>query len=147
MYTFATLDTYKITHEKKNEKFTIDYKVLLRLYAPIIGSTALSLYLLLESEASLNKHSKTKLSISRLHKLLQIDDSQFNNAINVLKEYGLITYKANQNKANDYLFVIIPCKSAVEFMADNKLNNALKVMVDEAYYKQVTGYFISSIST
>lgn len=145
MYTFATLDTYKITHEKKNEKFTIDYKVLLRLYAPIIGSTALSLYLLLESEASLNKHSKTKLSISRLHKLLQIDDSQFNNAINVLKEYGLITYKANQNKANDYLFVIIPCKSAVEFMADNKLNNALKVMVDEAYYKQVTGYFISFI--
>ena len=49
MYTFATLDTYKITHEKKNEKFTIDYKVLLRLYAPIIGSTALSLYLLLET--------------------------------------------------------------------------------------------------
>ena len=59
MYTFATLDTYKITHEKKNEKFTIDYKVLLRLYAPIIGATAVSLYLLLESEASLNKHSKT----------------------------------------------------------------------------------------
>lgn len=145
MYTFATLDTYKITHEKKDEKFTIDYKVLLRLYAPIIGATALSLYLLLESEASLNKHNKTKQSISRLHKLLQIDDSQFNNAINVLKEYGLITYKANQNKANDYLFVIIPCKSAVEFIADNKLNNALKVMVDEAYYKQVTGYFISFI--
>ena len=64
MYTFATLDTYKITHEKKDEKFTIDYKVLLRLYAPIIGATALSLYLLLESEASLNKHSKTKQNIS-----------------------------------------------------------------------------------
>ena len=44
MYTFATLDTYKITHEKKDEKFTIDYKVLLRLYAPIIGATAVSLY-------------------------------------------------------------------------------------------------------
>ena len=145
MYTFAQLDTYKITHKRKDEKFIIDYKVLLRLYAPIIGSTALSLYLLLESEASLNKNNKTKLSISRLHKLLQIDENQFNNAIHTLKEYGLITYKANQNKANDYLFVIIPSKSAVEFLADNKLNNALKVMVDEAYYKQVTGYFISFI--
>ena len=64
MFTFSTLDTYKISHGKKSEKFTVDYKVLVRLYEPIIGSIALSLYLTLESEFSLNKYSKTTNQIA-----------------------------------------------------------------------------------
>ena len=144
MFTFSPLDTYKISHAKKEEKFILDYKVLLRLYEPIIGSIAMSLYLTLESEISLNKYSKVNLNISRLHKLLQINDVQFNEAVETLKQYKLITYKANQRKANDYLFVIYPTKSAFEFLSDNKLNNSLSVVVDESYYKQVYNYFISS---
>lgn len=144
MFTFSPLDTYKISHAKKDEKFILDYKVLVRLYEPIIGSIAMSLYLTLESEISLNKNAKNNLAISRLHKLLQINDTQFNEAIESLKEYKLIDYKANKRKANDYLFVIYPTKSAFEFLSDNKLNNSLSVVVDELYYKQVYNYFISS---
>ena len=137
MFTFATLDTYKISHGKKSEKFSVDYKVLVRLYEPIIGSVAMSLYLTLESEFSLNKYSKTTNQIARLHKLARIDDSSFNEAIELLKKYDLVSYKANQRKANDYLFVVYPTKPANEFFNNEKLNNALQVMVDDTYYNQV----------
>ncbi len=145
MYTFSSLDTYKISHSKKDEKLNVDYKVLVRLYEPIIGSIALSLYLTLESEISLNKSNKANFTIARLHKLLQVDDKQFNNAIETLKQCGLISYKANQKKANDYLFVVYPTKSATEFLNDEKLNKALQVIVDEKYYQQIYNYFISNI--
>ena len=144
MFTFATLDTYKISHGKKSEKFSVDYKVLVRLYEPIIGSIAMSLYLTLESEFSLNKFSKTTNQIARLHKLTRIDDASFNEAIELLKKYDLLSYKANQRKANDYLFVVYPTKPANEFFSNEKLNNALQVMVDDTYYKQVYSYFIAS---
>ena len=144
MFTFSTLDTYKISHGKKSEKFTVDYKVLVRLYEPIIGSIALSLYLTLESEFSLNKYSKTTNQIARLHKLTRIDEKDFNEAIELLKKYDLLSYKANQKKANDYLFVVYPTKPANEFFNNEKLVNALQVMVDDSYYKQVYNYFIST---
>ena len=145
MFTFSTLDTYKISHGKKSEKFNVDYKVLVRLYEPIIGSVAMSLYLTLESEFSLNKYSKTTNQIARLHKLTQSDDKSFNEAVELLKKYELISYKANQRKANDYLFVINPTRPAIEFFNNEKLNNALQVMVDDNYYKQVYNYFISTM--
>ena len=144
MFTFSTLDTYKISHGKKSEKFHVDYKVLVRLYEPIIGSIAMSLYLTLESEFSLNRYSKTTNQISRLHKLTRIDEKEFNEAVELLKKYDLVSYKANQRKANDYLFVVYPAKSADEFFNSEKLNNALQVMVDDTYYKQVKNYFVSS---
>lgn len=145
MFTFSTLDTYKISHGKKSEKFNVDYKVLVRLYEPIIGSVAMSLYLTLESEFSLNKYSKTTNQIARLHKLTRSDDKSFNEAIELLKKYDLLSYKANQRKANDYLFVINPTRSAIEFFNNEKLNDALQVMVDDNYYKQVYNYFISTM--
>ena len=98
MFTFSQFDTYKISPVKKDVKFIVDYKVLVRLYEPIIGSIAMSLYLTLESEISLNKHTRTSLNIARLHKLLQITEKKFNDAVETLKEYKLITYKANQRK-------------------------------------------------
>lgn len=145
MFTFSSLDTYKISYVKKNEKNAIDYKVLVRLYEPIIGSIAMSLYITLDSEISLNKATRVILNIARLHKLLQIDENQFNVAIELLKHYGLLTYKANQKKANDYLFVIYPTKSAIEFFNDEKLNKSLEVVVDKDYYRQIYNYFISSV--
>lgn len=145
MYTFSSLDTYKISHAKNDEKFIVDYKVLVRLYGPIIGSYAMSLYLVLESEISLNKASKNRLTIARLHKLLQCNDDQFNQAIETLKEYELLSYKANQRKANDYLFVLNPTKTATEFLKNDKLNKSLQVIVDDNYYTQVYSYFISNI--
>ena len=144
MYTFSSKDTYKVSHYKKNEKFSIDYKVLLRLYEPIVGCVAMGLYLTLESEVSLNKNSRVYLDVARLHKILQVNDKQFNDAVETLKEYKLLSIKANPKRADDYLFVLHQTKSAVEFLNDKKLNNSLQVVVDDGYYKQVYNYFISS---
>lgn len=145
MYTFSSKDTYKISHYKKNVKFSVDFKVLVRLYEPIIGSIAMSLYLTLDSELSLNKRPKSDLKISRLHKLLQVNEEQFNEAIETLKEYKLLSIKASQKKADDFLFILYPTKSAGDFLADNKLNNALLVVVEESYYQQVYDYFMASV--
>lgn len=144
MYTFGKNDTYKISNSKKEQKLVIDYKVLVRLYGPIIGSNALSIYLLFESEMSLNKNVKASFQISRLLKLLQIDEDLFNEAIETLKQYSLIKYKANSKKENDFLFVVYPTKTALDFFDTLKLNNSLQVLVDETYYQQVYDYFMSS---
>ncbi|MDY2888776.1 MAG: DnaD domain protein [Candidatus Caccosoma sp.] len=144
MYTFGKNDTYKISNNKKEQKLVIDYKVLVRLYGPIIGSNALSIYLLFESEMSLNKNIKASFQISRLLKLLQIDEDMFNEAIETLKQYSLIKYKANSKKENDFLFVVYPTKTALDFFDTLKLNNSLQVLVDETYYQQVYDYFMSS---
>ncbi len=144
MYTFGKNDTYKISNNKKEQKLVIDYKVLVRLYGPIIGSNALSIYLLFESEMSLNKNIKASFQISRLLKLLQIDEDMFNESIETLKKYSLIKYKANSKKENDFLFVVYPTKTALDFFDTLKLNNSLQVLVDETYYQQVYDYFMSS---
>ena len=144
MYTFGKNDTYKISNNKKEQKLVIDYKVLVRLYGPIIGSNALSIYLLFESEMSLNKNIKVSFSISRLLKLLQLKEDEFNEAIETLKQYSLIKYKANSKKENDFLFVVYPTKTALEFFDTAKLNNSLQVLVDETYYQQIYDYFMSS---
>lgn len=144
MYTFGKNDTYKISNNKKEQKLVIDYKVLVRLYGPIIGSNALSIYLLFESEMSLNKNIKVSFSISRLLKLLQLKEDAFNEAIETLKQYSLIKYKANSKKENDFLFVVYPTRTALEFFDTAKLNNSLQVLVDETYYQQVYDYFMSS---
>ena len=95
MYTFGKNDTYKISNNKKEQKLVIDYKVLVRLYGPIIGSNALSIYLLFESEMSLNKNVRASFQISRLLKLLQIDENTFNEAIESLKWFLIccLSYK------------------------------------------------------
>ena len=144
MYTFGKIDTDKISNNKKEQKLVIDYKVLVRLYGPIIGSNALSIYLLFESEMSLNKNIKVSFSISRLLKLLQLKEDEFNEAIETLKQYSLIKYKANSKKENDFLFVVYPTKTALEFFDTAKLNNSLQVLVDETYYQQIYDYFMSS---
>ena len=129
MYTFGKNDTYKISNNKKEQKLVIDYKVLVRLYGPIIGSNALSIYLLFESEMSLNKNIKASFQISRLLKLLQIDEDMFNEAIETLKQYSLIKYKANSKKENDFLFVVYPTKTALDFFDTLKLNNSLSASI------------------
>lgn len=144
MALFGPQDTYKISNLKNDGKFTIDYKVLVRLYLPIIGSSAMSLYLVLDSEKSLNKWSRKKYNIARLHKLLQIDEKEFNDAISKLINYGLIKHSGNKNDATDYLFKMIPTKTANEFFEDEKLSSALAAVVDNNYFEQIKDYFITS---
>lgn len=144
MLTFGQQDTYRISNLKNDGKFNIDYKVLVRLYLPIIGSDAMSLYLLLESEKSLNKGTRKNNNIARLYKLLQVDEKSFDEAMDKLKQYGLVKYSARRNTANDYLFKMIPTKAATEFFEDKKLDDALLAVVDNNYYQQVKDYFIMS---
>ena len=144
MLTFGQQDTYRISNLKNDGKFNIDYKVLVRLYLPIIGSDAMSLYLLLESEKSLNKGTRKNNNIAHLYKLLQVDEKSFDEAMDKLKQYGLVKYSARRNTANDYLFKMIPTKTATEFFEDKKLGDALLAVVDNNYYQQVKDYFIMS---
>ena len=143
MYTmFGQQDTYKISNIKNDGKFNIDYKVLVRLYLPILGSDAMSLYLVLDSEKSLNKGTRKNYNINRLHKLLQIDSKSFDEAMDKLVKCGLVVVKHSKKNVTDYLFKLIPTKTANEFFDNDKLSEALAVVVDSNYYEQVKNYFI-----
>ena len=144
MITFNQNDTYKVSHINKNEKQAIDYKVLTRLYTPLIGSIATSLYLVLESELALNKKNQKHNNMLRLTKLSKLNMNQLNEALAELEKYKLVEFKGNKRIQDDYLIVLKPCKSAIEILEDTKFVDNLQVTIDSNYLEQIKNYFISS---
>lgn len=142
MFRFNETDTYKVSRDSDN--FKIDTKVLLRLYEPLIGSTAVSLYLTLDSEFKLLFESRILVDISRLLKLLAISLPEFDRAVELLRIHKLLVIRASRTRKNDYLFKIQLPLSAQTFLKDSQLRENLLKNVGEEYYKQIYHYFITA---
>ena len=142
MYNINEQDTYKISSGNSNYK--VDNKVLIRLYQPIIGAIAVSVYMTLSSEITLNKNNKNDNQISRLLKLLHVSIQAFNGALANLGKVKLLAIRKNTRKPNDYLFKIEPLKSANDFFEDAALKKLLEEKVDANYLEQVRNYFFAT---
>ena len=143
MKTFNTNDTYRVSHKDKNQKQNIDYKVLTRLYTPIIGCNATGLYLVLESELSLNKGKKDKPTILRLIQLSGLSKlDSFNNELKKLEDNNLVVIQGNKEDGKDFRFILNPCRKATDLLNDEKFKNKLITLTGEKYVKQVENYFL-----
>jgi len=142
MFNFKENDTYKIKRSQDN--FKIDRKVLLRLYQPLIGASATSLYMTLDSDIGLYKSSKDGLVIQNFINHLKIDINQFNSDVDALKKVNLLSYRQNAKKENDYLFKISLPLNAKDFFNNESLFNEFKNSVDESYLSKITHYFITT---
>lgn len=117
----------------------LDLKIVFKLYTPIIGVYASSLYLLFNSDILETE------SISYLLKLLNISLPSFIQAREKLEAIGLLkTYQ----KTDAYLFVISKPLSYVDFLANPLLNVSLYNNVGDEAYKKLIKYFeVKKINT
>lgn len=136
-------DTYSI--QKNGIVSDFDLKVLIRLYQPIIGYTATSLYLTLLNENSLSPVVATNRTHKRLFALMQINKTDFLLARKKLESIGLLNtkIKENENKiALDYLYALQSPKTPNDFFNDTVLNSLLlKSLGENEFYR--TQYFYS----
>lgn len=136
-------DTYSI--QKNGIVSDFDLKVLIRLYQPIIGYTATSLYLTLLNENSLSPVVATNRTHKRLFALMQINKTDFLLARKKLESIGLLNtkIKENENKiALDYLYALQSPKTPNDFFNDTVLNSLLlKSLGEDEFYR--TQYFYS----
>ena len=136
-------DTYSI--QKNGIVSDFDLKVLIRLYQPIIGYTATSLYLTLLNENSLSPVVATNRTHKRLFALMQINKTDFLLARKKLESIGLLNtkIKENENKiALDYLYALQSPKTPNDFFNDMVLNSLLlKSLGEDEFYR--TQYFYS----
>ena len=136
-------DTYSI--QKNGIVSDFDLKVLIRLYQPIIGYTATSLYLTLLNENSLSPVVATNRTHKRLFALMQINKTDFLLARKKLESIGLLNtkIKENENKIElDYLYALQSPKTPNDFFNDTVLNSLLlKSLGEDEFYR--TQYFYS----
>lgn len=123
-----------------------DIKVLVNLYQPIIGSTAISLYLTL-----LNDLDKKDISVSFNHHhlmtLMQLKLDTIKEARDKLEGIGLLKTYFKQGEIDEYLYVLYSPLSAYEFFNHPILNVVLYNNIGVLEYEKLQEYYkVSRIS-
>ena len=123
-----------------------DIKVLVNLYQPIIGSTAISLYLTL-----FNDLDKKDISVSFNHHhlmtLMQLKLDTIKEARDKLEGIGLLKTYFKQGEIDEYLYVLYSPLSAYEFFNHPILNVVLYNNIGVLEYEKLQEYYkVSRIS-
>jgi replication initiation and membrane attachment protein len=121
-----------------------DIKIIRKLYLPIIGPDAQSLYFQLDDLAFNSKNNANSIAnnINNLFKSLNINLVEFNNARKKLEAVGLLkTFLSNDE--TKYAFEILAPLSAYKFLQNPLLKNLLQKQIGEIrldnlmhFYKQ-----------
>lgn len=119
-----------------------DKKTLINLYEPIVGSTAISLYLTLWSD--LDKRELISKDFNH-HHLMTISKNSLNEikeARKALEAVGLLkTYLKEEENLNSYVYELYSPVSAYEFFNHPILNPVLYNNIGEAEYKLLIQYY------
>ena len=120
----------------------VDRKVLISLYEPIIGSTALSLYFTLWQD--LDKSEVISRDLNH-HHLMVILKTTLNNIIiarKALEAVGLLkSYVKENDNMNEYLYELYSPLSAYEFFNHPVLSILLLNNIGENEYHELTEYY------
>nr|MCR4581703.1 hypothetical protein [Bacilli bacterium] len=119
----------------------VDKKVLISLYEPIIGSTALSLFLTLWQD--LDKSEVMSRDLNHHHLMVTLKTSLANivTARKALEAVGLVkSYLKENDNLNEYLYELYSPLSAYEFFNHPVLSILLLNNVGEMEYHELTEY-------
>jgi replication initiation and membrane attachment protein len=120
----------------------VDRKVLISLYEPIIGSTALSLYFTLWQD--LDKSEVISRDLNHKHLMVTLKDS-LNNIVlarKALEAVGLLKSFVKENVSlNEYLYELYSPLSAYEFLNHPILSVLLLNNIGETEYHEVSEYY------
>ena len=120
----------------------VDKKVLISLYEPIIGSTALSLFLTLWQD--LDKSEVMSRDLNHHHLMVTLKTSLNNivTARKALEAVGLIkSYIKENDNLNEFLYELYSPLSAYEFFNHPVLSVLLLNNIGEAEYHELTEYY------
>ena len=119
-----------------------DRKVLISLYEPIIGSTAMSLYFTLWQD--LDKSEVISRDLNHHHLMVTLKTTLTNivNARKALEAVGLLkTYVKENDNMNEYLYELYSPLSAYEFFNHPVLSILLLNNVGETEYHELNEYY------
>lgn len=123
-----------------------DIKVLVNLYQPIIGSTAISLYLTLFNDLD-KKDISTSFNHHHLMTLMQLKLDTIKEARDKLEGIGLLKTYFKQGEIDEYLYVLYSPLSAYEFFNHPILNVVLYNNIGVLEYEKLQEYYkVSRIS-
>lgn len=120
----------------------IDTKILTMLYQPIIGTTAINLYLTLCSDLDKNEFMSTEESHHHIMTSMRMRLEDIVVAREKLEAIGLIkTYYKEGEDINNYIYEIFSPIGASEFFNHPILNIVLYNNVGKKEYERIVNYF------
>lgn len=139
-YNLLASDSYTIINQSVLTE--LDKKIIINLYEPIIGYSAIALYLTLISD--LDKLEIMSLSYTHHHlmTIMKSDLTTIEKSRKALEALGLIkTYVKNNKNANEYLYEIYSPLSPYEFFNNSILSTLLKNNIGETEYNNLVKYY------
>lgn len=120
----------------------VDRKVLISLYEPIIGSTALSLYFTLWQDLDKSEIISRDLNHKHLMVILKTSLNNIISARKALEAVGLLKSYIKQNdNLNEYLYELYSPLSAYEFFNHPVLSILLLNNIGEVEYHELSEYY------
>lgn len=137
-YPWKVIDPKDYIRIESADSLTLqDVHVLTRLYQPLIGTTAASMYLSFFSGIGFQSHTEGT-TISEMLTKLDIGIPEFYQARVKLEGIGLLKVFRSNAEPRDYLYELISPLSATDFFADSLLRTLLLEKIGERLFdKQV----------
>ncbi|MGM9878476.1 MAG: replication initiation and membrane attachment family protein [Bacilli bacterium] len=115
----------------------VDKKILVDLYQPIIGNSAVSLYLTLLNDLEKNSFVTGELTHHHLLSVMQISLEDIVKSREKLEGIGLIKTYMKKDSVNNYVYALYAPVSANEFLNHPILNMVLYNNVGKLEYKRI----------
>ena len=118
-----------------------DRNLLILLYQPIVGSTAISLYYTLWSYLDKSELLSNEWTHHHIFRDMMISNSEFIDAKVKLEAIGLIKTYFKSGNINNYVYELYSPISAYEFINNPLLNMAIFNAVGKLEYERIINYF------
>jgi replication initiation and membrane attachment protein len=118
-----------------------DKLILSMLYMPIIGNTAVSLYLTLFSELKASNYMSNELNHHHLMTVMNLSLEEIKNSRIKLEGIGLLKTYFMEGNINSYVYELYSPLSAHEFFSHPIFNMVLYNNVGKEEYNRISNYF------
>ena len=115
----------------------VDKKILVDLYQPIIGNSAVSLYLTLLNDLEKNSFVTVELTHHHLLSVMQMSLEDIVKSREKLEGIGLVKTYVKKGSVNNYVYALYAPVSASEFLNHPILNMVLYNNVGKLEYKKI----------
>lgn len=135
-YPWKVIDPKDSIRLELTEELTLkDVHVLTRLYQPLIGAAATSMYLMLYSDITFQAEAQTT-SVSEMLTKLDIGIPEFYNARVKLEGIGLLNIYRSNEEEKSYLYEVVAPLSAEGFFADSLLRTLLSEKIGTRLFNE-----------
>lgn len=135
-YPWQAIDPKDYIHLEAIQALSIqDVHVLTKLYQPIIGGRAFSLYMTLFANLDFNPNTKG-VTVSELLRKLDVGIPDFYQARVKLEGIGLLRIYRSKEEKNEYFYKVVPPHTAKEFFGDTLLYTLLLENIGERLFKE-----------